>query len=40
MYNVKRYKPKKKEAVKKKGLENFMEEDEIDKVAERGMDWK
>ena len=32
------YKPKKKEAIKKKGLENFMEEDEIDRVVERGSD--
>ena len=32
------YKPKKKEAVKKKGLENFMEEDDIEKIAERGID--
>ena len=32
------YKPKKKEVVKKKGLENFMEEDDIEKIAERGID--
>jgi hypothetical protein len=32
------YKPKKKEVVKKKGLENFMEDEDIDSVVERGSD--
>ena len=32
------YKPKKKIPVVKKGLENFMEEDDIEKIAERGID--
>ena len=32
------YKPKKKEVVKKKGLENFMEDEDIDRVVERGSD--
>ena len=32
------YKPKKKLSAKSKGLETFMEDDDIDKVAERGID--
>ena len=32
------YKPKKKEVAKKKGLENFMEDEDIDRVVERGSD--
>jgi len=32
------YKPKKKLTAKSKGLETFMEDDDIDKVAERGID--
>ena len=32
------YKPKKKEVAKKKGLENFMEDEDIDRIVERGSD--
>jgi hypothetical protein len=32
------YKPKKKIPANKKGLENFMEDDDIDKVVGRGED--